>query len=308
VKSITTSSARAYRACNRLFQFKYVLGYKPVKTGEALRRGSLTHLGLNAWWLKPDLDEMLDVVAAQEADEYDLALCQEMLRGYHFRWIDAVPDHEVLDVEQEFDIPIINPDTGYPMRGIRLRGKVDVRCTKKIVEHKTTTLDISAGSNFWRKLSIDTQVSNYMLGTGVDTCLYDVLRTPTLRRLKATPVENRKYKADGTLYKKQREHDETADEYRMRVREAIAEDPDKYYRRGTIVRHEKEITEAQYDLFQQAQLIKESERTGRWPRNPETCFMYSTECAFFDVCSGVESLDNRVRFRKKKSIHEELSK
>ena len=307
MEDITTSSARTYSACKRLYQIKYVHKIASVKKSTALRRGSLVHLGLNAWWKNPDLDQMLAVVKAQEADVWESVKVQEMLRGYHYRWVDT-SEYEVLEIEQKFDIPIINPSTGRAMRDVRLSGMIDVRCEDLIVEHKSTTMDISAGSPYWRRLALDNQISNYLLATGVDRCLYDVLKSPTQRPLKATPEAQRKYKADGTtLHKNQRKRDETTSEYRERIRTDIAANPDKYYQRGMIVRFAKELVEAQYDLLQQAQMIRESHNTGRWPRNPDACMNYNQECAFFDVCCGAASLDDPIRFRHKKSQHEELS-
>lgn len=67
-----------------------------------------------------------------------------------------------------------------------------------VVEHKTTALEIGAGSSYWRRLTLDSQISNYQVGcrslghvpTGV---LYDVIRKPQIRPYKATPIEAREY-------------------------------------------------------------------------------------------------------------------
>ncbi len=67
-----------------------------------------------------------------------------------------------------------------------------------VVEHKTTSLDIGEGTPYWKRLTLDAQVSKYLVGAralghepvGV---LYDVVRKPALRPLEATPIESRKY-------------------------------------------------------------------------------------------------------------------
>ena len=94
-------------------------------------------------------------------------------------------------------------------RGVRLRGsreprrkreaEQDVGCCRKIdaiakdkatgkhiiVEHKTNLPRTSGpGSDYWKKLPIDGQVSGYYVGAStlgyeVDVCLYDVIRKPT---------------------------------------------------------------------------------------------------------------------------------
>lgn len=67
-----------------------------------------------------------------------------------------------------------------------------------VVEHKTTSAEIGAGSSYWKRLKLDSQVSNYLVGAralghqprGV---LYDVVRKVRLEPYKATPVEKREY-------------------------------------------------------------------------------------------------------------------
>ena len=86
--------------------------------------------------------------------------------------------------------------------------------TTVLIEHKTSSADIEDGSAFWKRLRLDSQSSNYLTGSkavGFDpkAVLFDVIRKPRIKPLKATPVESRKYKKDGGLYANQRENDET---------------------------------------------------------------------------------------------------
>ncbi len=66
------------------------------------------------------------------------------------------------------------------------------------IEHKSTSADIGPGSPYWKRLIIDGQISVYKTGTralGYDPVgtLYDVIKKPTLRPMRATPVDDRKY-------------------------------------------------------------------------------------------------------------------
>ena len=305
--NITTSSTRTYRTCARLYKHRYVDLYSLIEKPEALRFGTLIHLGLNAWWEGVPMRQILDTLAAHAIDEMEAVKSQELLRGYNIRWQDSPERGQVVKVEKEFCVPIKNPDTGHAMKSVKLRGKVDVRCKTKIVEHKTSSADISQGSPYWRRVALDTQVSNYLIGEGVTECMYDVIGKPKIRPFKATPDEKRKYKADGTLWKTQHERDEYPEEYRLRLRDHIADNPEKYYQRGTVIRLDKELLEAQYDLFQQAQMIRSSLRSGHYPRNSDSCMMYGRECEFFDACTGVSDLSEDARFMKKEEQHEELS-
>lgn len=66
------------------------------------------------------------------------------------------------------------------------------------IEHKTTSADIGPASAYWKRLIIDGQISVYKTGTrslGYEPVgtLYDVVKKPMLRPLRATPAEERKY-------------------------------------------------------------------------------------------------------------------
>lgn len=67
-----------------------------------------------------------------------------------------------------------------------------------IVEHKTSSSDVEEGSSYWKRLRLDAQVSTYMVGAralGFEPVgvLYDVIRKPRFKPMKATPVEARAY-------------------------------------------------------------------------------------------------------------------
>ena len=51
---LTASRLSAFRACPRLHHYKYDLRLAPLLESEALRFGTLIHLGLEAWWKATD--------------------------------------------------------------------------------------------------------------------------------------------------------------------------------------------------------------------------------------------------------------
>jgi hypothetical protein len=51
---LSASRLRAARSCQRLHRFQYLDGYRPLVEAEALRFGTLIHLGLEAWWRAAD--------------------------------------------------------------------------------------------------------------------------------------------------------------------------------------------------------------------------------------------------------------
>lgn len=185
------------------------------------------------------------------------------------------------------------------------------------------------------------------LGYEAET-LYDVVRKVTLKPYRATPEEKRKYTQEkskqcpfckkkgnipgphlvsaegepelycedgriitergGRLYENQHDHDETPEEYRERVQKHIAEHPEHYYARGPIVRLERDEQEHAADVWQTANMIRMSEKSGSFPRNPGSCERFHRLCEYFDVCSGIASIDDDSRFRTAEHAHEELQK
>jgi hypothetical protein len=298
------------RRCPREHHLSYELGYRPVGDVEALRFGSLIHLGLEAWWKGLGLDAALDAAVARAADPYEAAKARVLLRGYDARW--AGESFDVVAVEQEFRAPLVNPKTGAASRTFMLGGKIDVLLRRGFVEHKTTSEEIGVGSTYWRRLTLDPQVSTYYagaraLGHDVDSCLYDVIRKPSIRPLRATPEESRKYTKDGRLYATQRDADETPEEYEARLTAEVATHPDRYYQRGEIVRLEAEEREAQLDAWQLSRAIRDSALAEAYPRNPDSCVRWGRTCAFFDHCTGVASLDDSSRFMRVGNVHQELN-
>lgn len=185
-----------------------------------------------------------------------------------------------------------------------------------VVEHKTSSEDIGLGSIYWRKLTLDPQISNYIrgvrsLGYEPDGVLYDVLRKPGFEPYAATPMESRKYtkptKAEPTprLYANQRDRDETPEEYRDRCLADISERPDYYYQRGVVVRLESEESEAAFDLWQTAEQIRASRNAERWPRNQDSCVQYHRMCDYWEVCSGETSIDDAALYQRGE-LHPEL--
>lgn len=352
---ISNSEMKTFRACRRLHHLKYDLLYRSAVESDALRFGTLFHVGLEAWWCAkrdgladPLASALAAMAAAQgEPEPFELVRAEELMRGYHCRWSDE--PLEVVGVEVEFVTPIVNPATGAASKTYVLGGKIDALASIDgrlvTVEHKTSSTDIEPGSDYWRHLRLDVQIGTYMVGARAlghepAECLYDVIGKPSMRPRKATPEELREYtkgkperacsgcrgkgvsagvqceKCEGIgrlpeelprLHANQRETDETIDEYRLRVRTHIAENPDRYYVRGTIVRFEEEEADDAYDRWATVREVAEARRLKRHPKNPDACFSYNRYCDFHAVCTRTASLDDPTRYRRAETAHEELS-
>jgi hypothetical protein len=320
LRVVTNSELRTFRRCAREHHHAYRLGYRSRAEAESLRFGSLFHLGLEAWWRAPQgpdqLPTAIDAMGPHAEDEYDLVRAGVLLQGYDARWRNA--DLDVLGVESEFRTALINPATGAPSHTFELGGKIDVIVRDRAdglvydVEHKTSSEDIGPGSQYWQRLTLDTQVSIYYAGTralghDVAGCVYDIIGKPRHAPLRATPDESRKYTRDGRLYANQRAEDETPDEYRQRLIEQLCENPERYYQRGTVVRLEEDERDAAADNWNTARAMREAEVAQRYPRNPDSCMRYGRVCSYFGVCTRTASLDDPTLFQRVDNVHQELS-
>jgi hypothetical protein len=341
---LTTSRLKAARACQRYHHLRYELGYRAVVEEDVLRFGTLVHKGLEAWWLaKKDgpAERALELAIAavqDEADPFDRVRAEVVLTGYDARW--SAEPYEVVGVEIEFATELRNPQTGAASRTWRLGGKIDaiVRDTRDgrvlLVEHKTSSEDITPGSTYWSRLRMDGQVSIYFAGArqalGIDVagCLYDVLLKPAQRPGNVPLVDEKGVKIvvdkdgervrtkDGKKWRQTADTElgfvlqtrpETPEEFRARLVEAMAGEPDRFFARGEVVRLEAELEEALFDIWQTAQQIREANNAGRNPRNPDSCVRYGKTCEFFDICTGAASLEDRSRFARNTNVHPELS-
>lgn len=341
---LTTSRQSVARRCQREHQYSYLLGYRPAVDAEALRFGGLIHLGLEAWWKAVGAGDTEPLAAALtamagEADPFDRARAEALMLGYDARWADAAELYEVLGVEVRFEAPLRNPETGAPSRTWLLGGKIDALVREKltgrvlIVEHKTASSDITPGSDYWKRLRIDGQVSTYFAGAAArghdaEGCIYDVIAKPAQRpsqipvldedgvKVVVGPDGQRVRTKDGKKWRESassadgyvlQTRPETADEYRTRVLDTIAADPAGFFQRGEVVRLEAELEEAAFDAWQVARQLREAELAGRFPRNPDACVRYGHTCPFFDVCTGVASLEDPERFRRSEVVNLELA-
>lgn len=320
---LTSSRVKSFRACPRKHHFEYVLGVRPVQTSHALAFGTLLHTALEAYWTarrpgatKAPLQAAIATLA-DDADPYDRARLEAMLAGYSVAW--DTFECEVLAVEAEFRLPLINPITRHPSRTWQLGGKLDLVLRLPdgriaVVDHKSTSEGIEAGSQYRRRLTMDGQLSMYWhgceaLGWPVDLAIWDVLRKPSIKPSRATPEADRKYTKTGALYAAQRLADETPDEYRDRCVEAILADPGRNYARVEVTRLEAERDQHSVNVWHLAVAMREARAFGDGVYNPDACLRYGSPCPYLDVCEGTAALDDPTRYRRvdPEHPHEELA-
>lgn len=326
---LTHSMRSKWNSCHRAFRIAYEDRIRPISSAASLRFGTAFHALMEVYWGEAignhngDIAEKVsDVVceyAQQNDDAYGANTLLALFDGYVHKYLDSDLDaYETIAVEQEYNAPLVNPETGKKSMTYHLAGKLDGILRNRyngqtvILEHKTTSSDISPVSEYWKKLAIDGQVSGYYYGImamgyeNVTNCLYDVIRKPTLKPYKATPIESRKYKKDGTLYAGQRENDETPEEWHDRLAADISLNPDRYFARQEIARCENDIQDYLYDMWAVAKEMMEAKKSGRYSRNPAGCQAFSG-CEYWDVCTNSASLDDTTRFQVVETANTELS-
>jgi len=356
---ITNSRLSTFRDCAMKHALMYEDGIRPVQTEEALRLGSLFHVGLEAWWSTVKTQDA-GIKSAEDAETYELGdalhdawraaiaavrefpdtdqvvqvKVEEMLRAYHTKYRYDAMQFEVLQVEVRFEARLVNPDTMHASKTFLLGGKIDVIAKLRkdgsvgVIEHKTSSENIGADSDYWAKLAMDPQISFYVIGAeslGLEPAwtLYDVAKKPDLRPLEATPRDKWEFKQRRTaeektwaeddprlLYARCRATGESLEEYRARVRALLEEEGslERFFARRIISRTQSQMYDFLADTWVHARSIAEFRAKGRRPRNPSACHRFGT-CAYWKHCAYGEPLTEETdggKWRRLSYVHPEL--
>lgn len=294
MQKLTHSRVACWRDCPRKHQLRYELGLTSAQERHYLTFGT-------AWHHFHETGEI-----ATDLDPFERARLTAMCEAYPFRW-------NYIAREEQFELPITNPETGASTPLFTNSGKNDAIVRLEdgrlaVLERKSAR---SVDDVYWSKLELDSQVSRYFLaarqcGYDVQTVVYDVAEKPSLKPLKATPVELRQYtKKDGRLYANQRENDETPSEFQARCAEWIKEGQHFFAREVPIT--EQRIAEFHAELWWQQQAIRQCQITDRWWRNTEACARYDT-CEFLPICHRSDLKENTPDgYVRLMNVHPELA-
>ena len=307
---LTHSRSACASTCLRKHFLRYELGLAPIEERENVAFGVLYHGALERSDLGHDDVAIAAWVRGQSKSPFIAEAVLNVWMGHRWYWQNDA--FAVIESEKLFEIPLRNPETGGKTPLWRNAGKRDriVRMgdgRAALQEYKTTTDDVSPGSDYWARLRLDQQVSRYMLaarseGIDVATVVYDVTRRPLLKPYLATPMEERKYtekasklkdgtiRPAGSLYANQRANDETPLEYGARIADAIAENPSSYFVRMEIARTDDDLIEFEQEMWDQAKLLGDCRRHGRWYRNTQAC-LTPYRCDFLAICAEPRLVD-----------------
>lgn len=333
---LTNSGMTTLRACPRKYQLAYVIGLRRDEEHKALTLGKAFHAAADHYERTGDIAASVNVatdmyavvpewVSDLSAWNEQRVVVQCLITSYFIRYADS--PLVTMESELAFEMPLPSPDAKYTKSGrpdrrnesktVRKAGKID-RIVKlpdgrlAVLETKTTGESINDGAEYWERLRLDSQISYYVhaaraLGYDVSTVLYDVIHKPGIALAKATPVDKRKYKKDGTLYANMRDQDESLDEYAERLMTDIASRPDFYFARREIARTDADLAAAQREWWDWASILRENRAQDRWPKNPSSCFAMG-RCQYHEVCAtGMDVTKNvPMGFRIVDDVNPEL--
>lgn len=272
---------------------------------------------------------VVDAALGDTPDEMAMlahAKVRGLMVGYDARWSGA--DWSLVSKEETIIQPIVNPATSRTSRTFRQGGKHDGHIAgfgkRLLLEHKTCSEDIAdPNATYWSRLTIDSQLSTYMLqswqaGERLDGVLYDVIRKPEIRPKKLTKDQVREIDHVGTymgfvvperyraLAKAGNLERETYALYELRVARACLDDPARYFQRRDISRLDQELLEHAYETWEIADEIRRARLSDRLPyRNSNACMNYGRPCAFLGLCSGHDTPDSD-RWTREEQVHPEL--
>jgi len=290
---LTYSALSTFRNCRRKYFHRYVKSLRRKGMGaRALFYGSIIHNALEMHYQGKSMEEILDYIYTVCKEDDTWIHATAMMLGYMETYREE--PWEVVSLEEEFQVPIINPETGHQSTTYELRGKVDglVRHpdgSYSLLEHKTTSFDMGT---FVQTLWTDFQTRLYQERYGafkdieIKSVIFNILRKNNKRR----------YKRDGG---------ETDEQFLSRLRECHS-GPEMYHREELYFDPvlTAEIGEQVWDLKDNIQLCA---RKDRWYKNESTCRQYGRMCDYYALCSSADSPFVLDDLYETKRAHSELS-
>lgn len=243
------SRIKLFKACRQAWDFKYNEHLVPVTPAEPLETGRRYHKYL----------EMLENGESLPEDEYTKECA--MAHAYA-KYI--LPLFKVKAAEKELEKQIGNHILHGFVDGLSEDGY--------IVEHKTTSKDITVGGEYEYNLLWDEQVLAYMSLTGLRRVYYTVCKKPTIRQKK----------------------DETEEEFYRRMLEWYDDDTHQKIRLFVVERTDAEVAQFEKDFEEICAQMQE----GVVYRNTCNCNSYGRRCEYSSICLNYDPAEQYVAFVK----------
>lgn len=251
------SQIKLFKACRKAWDFKYQEHLKPVVNPDALETGKAYHGYIE------ELENGVDLAA-----KYQGIYTKELAMALAYQKY-IYPKFHVTVAEKELEKPI-----GEHI----LHGFVDgLSDDGYIVEHKTTSRDISEGGEYEYNLLWDEQVLAYMSLTGCRKVYYTVCRKPTIRLKK----------------------DESDEEFFKRILEWYDDDTEHKIRVFTVERTDAEVAQFEKDFESICAEISACEHGDIIAhRNTCHCNAWGRRCEYASICLNYDPAQQYVEFYK----------
>lgn len=221
------SDIQDFLSCRNRWDFRSVMrrGYRQLVDPDELNFGTAWHRAMEVWYdpnnprnAERTINEFLkiirqqDVLAREYGYEFDLAGSEDLGIGmltYYFEWAQFNDDFEATKLEQEFEVPILDPRDGNPVTFYPYKcpcgayssndeehewvfqGRVDAIFQRNdlsywIGEHKTAKTETD-----WQWHVMEPQTLRYMwaLKHSIGINIHGVIRTEALKRYPTSPRE-----------------------------------------------------------------------------------------------------------------------
>lgn len=260
MKVITQSEMACFQRCPREHYYKYSISKDSEEHSFETNVGTLFHLGAADFWKHGDRNNAKAVVASAPGFEIEeISYSIDMLDVYMTKYQDLQKQWRTIYVEKEIYHDFGN---GICFYGI-VDAVVDTESGLYLVEHKTTSSDISIGSNYWDQMRVSQQLCLYLF----------------------TLLENGEM-VQGVW----------VDAIKRGTREQMLASPSKHMTMRCMPIESFDIEGAVADM----QDIAEMMSYGIHPKNTKSCRRgFNSHCGFFDVCNKTKSIDSyKERERK----------
>ena len=332
---ISATSLADFSACPRRFWFRCVQRLVSIESTDAQERGINWHklMELAGDGSKESYEKAVDWISTQyenipndkTLDEWTVERNRFFagLRAWHWHWY-GNSSEETSGVAPGFAEKVFH----HQVLGFPITGRIDhiewVNGGARITEYKSTTRDITPGSEYWDKLRVAIQPCFYlwvMHLTGRDREVhaplpeisYDLWRCPTTTQLKLSQTDTKKLLKTEAYYGiypgildkgeyLEIDHEkapkiisktkpdvfsirETPGMYHARIWHEMTADPEKYFQRQPLTKLRSDLVAFEARLQNQLRVIRHMLRTNSWYEVFSAC-QSSFRCPYIGICRG----------------------
>ena len=318
---LSNSRVMCFKECPKRYELRYVRGIRLKETRSILTRGTSFHAAIEAVARGASFEEIGQKILSYYLDvpdgTSDAVKALRLVQAYIWYWQSQPLDYHAKELT--VNVPLVNPVTGRSTPNydttVIMDGVAEYDGRVVIVDHKTTTHDISEGSDYRAKLYLDPQISLYMLaarqaGINAHSFLYDMVHWPgfepkqaVLRDLSELADAGTYFAADMPPQVRERVKDylaakktgdkfvELRDMFGARVLSAILENPTKYFQRAEVVRTDADLEEFAKERWADQKMLRFCQNAGYYPKNPASCIT-PFRCDYLPICSnGIRDLE-----------------